>query len=216
MLKILAWLKRKHPADIICFQEFPEHRLPDCLKSFPKDTYGYRFAPSLKRRRILYGELTIFRTDKMRLVSSSSFPLRTTRLDRYSMGGVPNRSCLVTTFRRNRKTFRIANIQLSCYASNRLRYAQLTNIIHTFSHKIIPSVIIGDFNMSSLLGRRGLFRLMNKNSYKTVGKYIATHRLLIVKHQLDYVFSRNCSVRRITVDRIRFSDHYPVTAFIAL
>lgn len=216
MIKILSWLKRNDHADIICFQEFPKDRIADCQNAFPENTYGYRFAPSLKKRHELYGELTLFRIDRMHLISSSSFPLRTTRLDRYSIGGVPNRSCLVTTFRWNRKKFRLANIQLSCYASNKTRYSQLTHIVHALGRNTVPSLIIGDFNMSSLLGRKRLFQLMEKNSYKTVEKYIATHRLLMVKHQLDYVFSRNCDVRRITVDRIRFSDHYPVTAYITL
>lgn len=214
--KILAWLQRKKRADIICFQEFPKHRLADCLKTFPKDTYGYRFAPSLKKRNTLYGELTVFRTDRMRLVSAYSLPLRTTRLDRYSIGRASKRSCLVTTFRWKRKTYSIANIQLSCFASNASRYAQLTNIIHTLKHNAVPCLIIGDFNMSSILGRKKLFRLMKNNSYKAVEQYMATHRLMIVKHQLDYIFARNCAVRRVTVERIRFSDHYPITAHVTL
>jgi endonuclease/exonuclease/phosphatase family metal-dependent hydrolase len=214
--KILAWLAREKRADIICFQEFPKHRLADCQKAFPKNTYGYRFAPSLQRRAAIYGELTVFRTDRMRLVSADSLPLRTTTLDRYSIGRASKRSCLVTKFQIQRKTLSIANIQLSCLASNALRYTQLTNIIHTLKQHTVPCLIIGDFNMSSLLGRKKLFRLMKKNSYKAVEKYMATHRLMMVKHQLDYIFARNCDVRHVGVERIRFSDHYPVTADVRL
>jgi endonuclease/exonuclease/phosphatase family metal-dependent hydrolase len=214
--KILAWLERKEQADIICFQEFPKHRIADCMEAFPKNRYGYRFAQSMQKRNIPYGELTVFRTDRMSLVSSSSLPLHTNTLDRYSIGRASKRSCLVTTFRLGRKSFSIANIQLSCLASNVLRYAQLTNIIHTFRHDTVPCLIIGDFNISSLLGRKKLFRLMRNNSFEAEEKYMVTHRVMMVKHQLDYIFARDCDVRRVTVERIRFSDHYPVTAYVEL
>lgn len=214
--KILAWLATQKKTDIFCFQEFPKRHIADCMAALSKNIYRYRFAPSLRRRNTIYGELTIFRTDRMRLASFSSLSLHTNTLDRLSMGRSSRRSCLLTTFLVQRKKFIVTNVQLACLASNALRYKQLTHIIQALKTKSAPHIIVGDFNMSSFLGRKKLFLLMKNNFYKTLETYIATHRLMIVRHQLDYIFARKCVIRRVDVERVRFSDHYPVTALVRL
>lgn len=212
--KIEAWLANQKNSDIICFQEFPQDSITTIRKTVSNTEYGYRFAPSLRKRKIQYGELTLFRKDRMRLIACTSLMLRTNSIDRYSMGRHSQRSCLITTFQLNRQRCVVVNLQLSCLATNALRYHQLQHIIQILRHHEGPRIIIGDFNMSSLLGRRKLFSLMKNNYYHTLEKYVATHRLLIVRHQLDYIFTRDCTIKHIDISRIRYSDHYPVTAML--
>ncbi len=216
LIDIISWINRQTDADIICLQEFPEHRISDCMPIIQNGVYDYRFAPSLHRRKKVYGQLTMFRKNRVQLISASTLPLTSTRLDRLSFGHASRRSCLFTKFRIQRKKFIVANIQLSCLASNSLRYSQLRHIIHALKTTSISHIIAGDFNVSSLLGRKKLFMLMKNSLYETVENRMATHRLMIIKHQTDYVFAKKCRVQKISVERIRFSDHYPVTADILL
>ena len=213
---ILAWLKTQVRVDILCFQEFPETKIFDCLTAFGNTSYGYSFAPSMNIRKKTYGELTLYRTDRMKLVSSTIVRLNTNTIDRFSMGRRSSRSCILTVFQMQQKKVALANIQLASLASNKLRYGQIQNIIDTLASYNIPRLLVGDFNMTSMIRRKRLIAYMRRHRYLTEVKKVATHRLIFINHQLDYVFGNNCTVETLSVERVRFSDHYPVKATLSL
>jgi len=214
--KILAWLATQKNTDIFCFQEFPQQQIADCMKTLKDKPCGYSFAPSIRRGKKIFGQLTVFRTDRMRLISSSVLVLKTNRLDRLSLGRTTGRSCLLNVFAIRRKKFAVANAHLSWLAVNRGRYRQIEHIVEHLDSYRFPNLFVGDFNITSLLGRENLFAFMKKYFYQTSEKRVATHRIALIKHQVDYVFGKKCEVVNLEAVRIRFSDHYPVIANVRL
>ena len=208
---ILRWLAGVPPLDIICFQEFPKHRIPVCIRALSMHKYGYRFAPSLgTKKNKVYGVLTLFRKEIIHPVSYRKVSHRVNILEKaWSKGGAA-RNSLITVFRRGRQKFVLVNIHLVCLAPNSHRYRQITTIIHALRRYSHPVVIIGDYNIPSITGRRKLIRLMKKGLYQTDRKKIATYRIAGIHTQNDYVFWRNCTVNPPRPVKVRYSDHYPV------
>lgn len=214
--KILSWLCQSRRADIICLQEYPQHEIASCVKILSDTPYHYRFAPSLKIRKRVYGQLTLFRTDKVQFVTSAIITMGTNRIEKTVLRNTISRNSLLTILGKKRKRFTVVNTHLMCLASNAIRYRQIQHIIDSIPKKTRRSIIVGDFNVSSILGRKKLFALMKNNLYKTVENRMATHQLLMIRHQLDYIFAKEFTVRDINVDHVRFSDHYPITAVVRL
>ncbi len=210
---ILAWMAAAPRAAIYCFQEFPESGIDDCLNVLGHTSYGFSFAPSMKQKKAVYGELTLYRSD-VRLKSVSTLVLRTNRLDRISIGRMSGRICLVTVFVRRGVKFAVANTHLSALATNRARYTQIKDIIDFLKPHATAHLILGDFNVTSLVGRKKFFAFMRKHLYRTHEKRVITHKIALLKHQVDYVFGKKCEIVSVEALRIRFSDHYPVAATI--
>jgi len=102
--KIIYWLLKKPPYDVICFQEFPKHTIPIFLKAFSQAKYAYRFAPFLNRRGMVFGELTLFRKDKLSLKRSSTVSLGLNRGEKVLLRARTPRTSLLTIFRyKNRR-----------------------------------------------------------------------------------------------------------------
>jgi endonuclease/exonuclease/phosphatase family metal-dependent hydrolase len=211
MPKIINWLHGmvKKP-DIVCFQEFPERHIADCIEALSAVPYVYRFAASRRNKDQGFGELTLFRTDRLRIVSSKILSLGSNTLERSVFRNSMPRNCLITVFEHKKYRFEITNVHLICWALNALRYKQLEMIIAALEKKHMPSIILGDFNISSVFGRKRLVSLMKEHSYSTNEKYIATHKIAFMHQQLDYIFGKDCAIQSIAVERIKLSDHFPL------
>lgn len=213
---IIAWLSRVSNPDILCFQEFPEEKIAYFMKSFRVTAYGYRFTQSLVWHKRIYGELTIFRTNTIRCTSSSILRLGVNRFERRILKNTFPRSCLITMFYYKNISFLVANVHLAAFAVNKYKFQQATSVVETLMKKRIPSVVLGDFNISSIFGKRKLLILMRAYGYETERKRLSTHRVAVVKHQFDYIFTKQCKISSLSVLRVRFSDHYPMLATVVI
>ena len=126
------------------------------------------------------------------------------------------KSCLMTTFRIGTKMVTVANTHLVFLAANRSRYKQIQLIGDYLSFCRHTAIITGDFNLHSMRINKKLIAFMKTYGFRTSSKRLITHRIGIVKHQLDYVFVKRCYLAALTAERLRFSDHYPITALVRL
>jgi endonuclease/exonuclease/phosphatase family metal-dependent hydrolase len=217
--KITKWLSVQPAFDILCFQEFPLHKANFLLKSLKKATYQYTFACGFLRHKKEYGQLTVFNTETVIQKDSTIVLLgKLGFIERKIFKNAGERSALVTTFLCQGKKFALVNTHLIWFALNRSRKKELHKITDALSHIIpsptMPTILLGDFNYSSLTRKKGLVEFMKQfNFHDGIGK-LHTHKLFmftsIVKHQIDYVFVRKCSVNKATMTKINYSDHYPV------
>jgi len=208
--KIIFWLLKKPSYDVICFQEFPKSEIVPFLKAFSWAGYEYRFAPFIKRRQIVFGELTLFRNDKLTLIKSSTVSLGINRGERVILHSRIPRTSLLTVFQYKKQQIVMVNIHLVNVAFNTLRYKQILKIINRLDHHTIPTVLLGDFNMPSVFGRKKLFALMEEYGFDMLKKRLSTFHIVGVKYQMDYFFWRGCKVNNVSVERVKYSDHYPV------
>lgn len=221
---IQNWLLSKKRFDIICLQEFPFKKNSKFLKLFEEQGYSYAFAPSFTRKKTQYGELTLFDSKKIKLVESKTIALGTNLLEgRWLEKGFRKqkgqRSSLLTLFKYKNKKLVVANSHLLCFALNSHRLNQLNKILNQVhlvgDHTKYSSVILGDFNYTSIVRQQRLIDFMkkyeHKNAYST-----HTHKLFMVGQQLDYVFYKDCNIKKIKIDKIKLSDHYPVQFNISL
>lgn len=215
---IQNWLIDNPHFDIICLQEFPFKKNSQFLDLLDKHGYKYAFAPSFTRKKTLYGELTLYNSKKIKLVNTKVVGLGTMILEnrfienrfRKNKG---QRSSLLTHFKYKDKDFVLANSHLFCFALNSHRINQLNKILKNVTeigdHKQFSTVILGDFNYTSIIRQKKLIDFMKKNNLSNAYK-ITTHKLFFLKQQLDYVFYNNCSVKNVVIDKLKYSDHYPV------
>lgn len=214
--KIIYWLLQKPTFDVVCFQEFPKHAISPFLKAFSGAKYGYRFAPFLQRRRTTFGELTLFRKDQLTLVKSLTVSLGINSGERVMLRARIPRTSLISILRYKKKTIVLVNVHLVNVAFNALRYKQITEIMSRLNRNSTQSVFLGDFNMSSMFGRRKLFALMEKSGFDMQKKRLSTHRFAGIKHQMDYIFWKGCRVNDLSVERVKFSDHYPISFTVSV
>lgn len=211
---IQEWILSLTPQfDIICFQEFPFEKKSKFLEVFRKQGYDYTFAPSFIRKKKQYGELTLFNKNKIQLLDSQIIHLGTNLLERrfYKKNG--EKSSLLTLLKYKNKKIIIANSHLFSFALNSHRINQLMTILSSIKDaskkEVLPTIILGDFNYTSIIRQKRLMDFMNShkftNAYKT-----HTHRLFFLKQQLDYVFYKHCKITKISIDKLKYSDHYPV------
>lgn len=225
-LKLIQnWLLagRKH-YDIICLQEFPFKKDSEFLRTYEKKGYKYTFAPSFSRKKAQIGELTLYDASKIKLIQSHTLKLGSNIfegrfIDSRFKKTKGQRSSLLTLFKYKDKKLVLANSHLFTYAFNSQRINQLHKILKNVNkigdHTEYSSVILGDFNYTSIIRQKKLIDFMKKNEFKNAYK-THTHRLFFLKQQLDYVFYNNCSVKKVLVDKVNYSDHYPVQFKIEL
>jgi len=210
---IEKWLL-KDPArfDVICLQEFPFNKKSRFLKSLGKHGYDYKFAPSFSGRDHHYGELTLYKKKKLKLLGHKIVKLGTNLLEtRFRKSG--QRTSLLTLFKYRNKKIVVANSHLVCFALNSRRINQISKIIKNIkamgNHSPFTTIILGDFNYTSRIRQKRLIEFMEKNellnAYKT-----NTHKFFFVKQQLDYVFYDGCVVKNANVGKVKYSDHSPV------
>jgi endonuclease/exonuclease/phosphatase family metal-dependent hydrolase len=216
---IEEWLfKNPRRFDLICLQEFPFDEKASFLNDLEKYGFDYRFAPSSfltkpLRKKQLYGELTVFKRNKLELLDSSTIKLGGNFLEkRFRVAG--EKTSLLTVFKNKDKKIVIANSQLVCYALNSRRINQITKIIKKVrslgDHSAFSTILLGDFNYTSRVRQKKLIEFMTKNELMNAYKS-NTHKYFFIPQQIDYVFYNGCDIKNVRINRkIKFSDHYPV------
>ena len=190
--------------------------LSQFYRSLPRGVWGHRFTRSFIMRKKIYCVVTLFRQKKLRLLKSKTLLMGIHPMEKSLLRNPMEKSCLMTTFRTGRKKVTIANTHLVFLAANRSRYKQIhliTNHLTAYRH---PLVVTGDFNIPSVFANNKLISYMKTIGFQTIAKRLSTYRLALWRYQLDYVFVKHCSLASLALDRIRLSDHYPVTAIIRL
>jgi endonuclease/exonuclease/phosphatase family metal-dependent hydrolase len=216
LIDIITWINRQPDADIICLQEFPAAFLITFYRSLTRGIWGHRFTKSFLLRKKTYGLVTVYRRKKLRLAETKTLLMGINRMEKSLLGNPMEKSCLLTTFRVGRKTITVANTHLVFLAANRSRYKQIRMITDHLEPHRNPLVITGDFNIPSVRAKNTLIRYMEKFGFRTIVKRLSTYRFVVWRYQLDYVFVKRCTLASLTLERTRFSDHYPVTADIRL
>jgi len=218
LLKIVDWLGRfPRQFNIICFQEFPSSQ----IKLFQsQSSYVTQFAASFRKKGEIYGELTLVLKKNVKVLSVQTIDLGKSIYEQRMSQTTGTRSSLVTKLLYNDVTFVLANTHLAAIASNMHRRKQVRKLIEYLGSSLFaqqtPMIILGDFNYSSLFGRKGLIKLMHEQQYTNA--YLEdTHKLLNIKdHQLDYIFYKNIQVKHSKVLNLSFSDHRPITFALEL
>lgn len=204
--EVLTWLAQEN-FDIMCLQEFPEKYLSLLKELFP--LHNYEFVTSIRWDKT-YGQVTLFRKDNMQLLSSKKFLVSNNAIKRLLMGYGENRHALLTRFVYNKKQFCLINAHLTPIALNKRRILELERILKEIVDE--PVIILGDLNYTSLLPREKLFLFMESHSFEHATKGILTHKLLGVRQQLDYIFTRNIKLKNVMVLEKTYSDHKPLSA----
>lgn len=222
--KIAEWLKSADAKyDILCFQEFPKDAIETFLKSFPKN-YQYEYAKSFETQGKEFGELTIFNANILKLLYTEIVPLGKEPLFKFVKFNV-DRTSLITMFCYQKKEITIANSHLTWFAFNTYRISQIKKIIDRVSNLKCPAIILGDFNYSSHFGKKRLIKYMKKNNFQIALDNVITHTikplykripLRLFRHQLDYVFYKECKVGNTQILRVPFSDHMPTASVIII
>jgi endonuclease/exonuclease/phosphatase family metal-dependent hydrolase len=212
--RIIDWLNRIPHTDVICLQEFPQAYIKECITLLGRIPYGYSFAQAFTLRNKVYGELTLYRKDRWDSVRFQSVPLGINRLEKRVLKTTIPRTCLIATCRYKQIIIVVCNVHIVALATNRVKYEQVSRIMQTLNKKHTPVIFAGDFNISSLLGKRKLSKLMLESGYTSHTKRISTHRVGMIKHQFDYIFGNRCVVVKQYVDRVKLSDHFPLFADI--
>lgn len=215
---VLDWIsamEKKHCTnDIICFQEFPYDKVSSFISSRKIKT-GYCFAPSIYGKKKVYGQLTIFNKNKLELIKSAELPLGSSRIEKKVVQlfkHATKRKSLLTLFETNTHTqLMVANTHLTSVAFNGHRRNQLEKICREIQNSP-HALIVGDLNYTSVLPRFSLTRLIKKYQFEDATKKLKTHRILFMKHQLDYIFAKAVNVGPVITEQLPFSDHYPLMA----
>ena len=208
--KILAWLQTQKNVDIICLQEFAERDIEDCLSVLGKNRFSYAFAPSLKVLRKQCGELTLFRSPLFTLKHTEIITLRAKSANKLALYRRVPRTAILTELWWKKTPILVVNLQLTALTTNAMRYKQLHIILNAIAKKTSATLVIGDFNVPSIVSNTKLIRFMAKHKFTTSETYFSTYRLGFIKYRLDYAFSRGATISKLSTERIRFSDHYPI------
>ncbi len=213
--QIITWINENTKFDIICFQEFPKSKLDSFIKEINKiGSYNFKFTTGFVREHGTYGELTLFENKKIKILGEEVIKLGSSIVERRIHKDKLGRSSLVTTFEYGSKKFIVVNSHLACLSFNGFRMKQISKIMNRLDEispsKESPVIVLGDFNYSSLSRRRKLIQYMADRGFLNAYKK-HTHRLFYLKHQLDYVFYKNCYIDRVAVNKLAFSDHSCIT-----
>lgn len=212
--KLFPWLARQTDAEVICLQEFPERKIMELTDVLPG--YTWAFAPSMRIFKKIYGQLTLYRTSRVILKKSKIIDLGTNRVEKALLRTRLPRTALLTELIYKKKRFVLVNPQLVSLAANKLRYGQIEIILKSLTMYRIPAFIIGDFNIPSLRAKNKLMAYMEKHNFMTDEKKLRTYRLTFMRWQLDYAFARRGKIKEVNVEKIRFSDHYPVRVTVVI
>ncbi len=211
---ILKWLSSQSKQfDIICLQEFPESKL-EYIQNHLDKRYKSLFSHTFTIGKSIYGPLTLYDSLKLRPVYSTVLKLGTNIVEvALHMNNKP-RTALVTRLAHGKGELVLTNAHLACLAVNKVRRKQLGVILEHLKQvdesSKVAKVILGDFNYTSFMKQRSLMQLMTNNNFINAYRSI-THRLLFIKHQLDYAFYQNCQIKNVKVENLHYSDHFAVS-----
>lgn len=208
--EIYFWIETlKKKPDIICFQEFPYKDLRTLKKQRFIEGMDFKFSPGLERETERFGQITIYNKNKLEFVDKKTIKLGVDYLEKFYKKSPNKRTALLTRFKYNNNIFVLVNVHLSAISLNSKRLDQLSKVLRHLEK--VPTIVLGDFNYSSLWRRDGLIRFMQKFEFSVAGEKMITNRYKKrVSQQLDYVFYHKFFLQEIFVERIDLSDHYPV------
>ncbi len=210
--RIIDWLNRLPKTDIICLQEFPKEKIEECILLLGRVPYSYVYAEGFTFRKRIFGELTIYRTDMFKHVTSNIRTFGINPMERRILRTTIPRSYLMISGCIHKTRITIVNVHIVALATNAAKYAQVTTMLEQLT-KVKTSIIVsGDFNISSIIGKKRLISLFKKSGFTMHPKKLATHRVGIIRHQFDYIFTKKCSIIEQTALKIKFSDHFPIQA----
>jgi len=194
---LFPWLAKQKNVDVFCLQEFPENKIDEFQNMFPH--YQFVFTPSLRVLKKTYGVLTLTR-------------LKCTKKIHIAIG--KTNTVYATEFVYRHQHVLLVNLHLTFFSTNKQRYAQIKKILDSVISHRIPTVLIGDFNIPSFVVNNKLIAYMRDRKFETFEKRMVTHRLTRV--QLDYAFVKNGEIKNIAIERVSFSDHYPIKIEVTL
>ena len=217
---LLTWLYTENELlDFYCFQEFPEHKIPDLKVYLDKLGYDFQFASGFIRQGISYGELTAFKRSNLKLLRTEIISLggkdektvvfthqglKLFRVDKMEI----DKSALLTSFRYKGHDLMLVNAHLSTDLHNIRKLEQLGVILGTLS-TAAPAVILGDFNYAT--GRRKLTKTMGAHEFRSGLQKQKTFRFAPgISWQNDYIFQRGCEAKDVSIKHVPHPDHYPV------
>lgn len=216
LTNIIEWINHSDELpDIICFQEFPKTELQGFLKATKKrQQFDYRYAVGFARKGVAFGQLTLVKKDKLFIEEEHVVTLGRSVIESRIARDTTERSALVTTIVQGKKRFLLANVHLVCLSLNRSRIRQTFKVLADL-RKInpkgnMPTIMLGDFNYSTLTRQKQLIKVMQDNGFINAYKRY-THKLFYLKHQIDYVFYKNCFVAGVDVMRLKYSDHFCIS-----
>ena len=211
---IIKWLASQSTHyDVICLQEFPQSKLEYVMRHLDSP-YKSLFSHTFTIGRSVYGPLTIYDSSKLRTLASTVLPLGTSVVEAALHMNSKPRTALVTRLANGEGELVLANAHLACLAVNKVRRKQLGIILDHLRHIVqappVAKIILGDFNYTSFMKQNSLMQLMKNNNFANAYRSM-THRLLFIKHQLDYAFYQNCQIKNVKIENLRYSDHYAVS-----
>ncbi len=213
---VVSWITQAdlHP-DVFCFQEFPEKRLAYFEAFLQMRGYQYVYTPGVIIGKSQVGELTAYKKSKLQLVEHKELPLGNYFLERRYKKLRGQRSALLTSYKYRDSIFAVANIHLSVFSPHSMRYKQLSLVLESLGQLAEKSLVIGDFNYTSLFGVKKLFAFMETYGFSCAGERMITHKIFRrIPQQLDYVFHKNLFPNEVTVHKVPHSDHLPVSVLL--
>jgi endonuclease/exonuclease/phosphatase family metal-dependent hydrolase len=210
--EIYKWISDlKEKPQIICFQEFPEDEVEKLNNKKIFNNQNIFFAKGLSTKEKYYGEITIIDASKIKFFESKYLDFGPDHLESIFRRRIIKRSALVIEFKINNEIYSLANIHLTPASFHGKRRKQLTKVIE--ETKTSKAIIVGDFNYSSLLNKKGLISFMNKYNYDLAGEHMITNKFKYkIPQQLDYVFYKNMNHNKTEVFDLPYSDHFPVVS----
>lgn len=215
--QIVLWLKQdKVSPDIFCFQEFPEDKVADFKAFLREKGFSSTYISGQKIHDTQIGLLTAHRRKKLQLQSHKIVHLGNHAWERKLSFIKGDRVGLITNYRFNKTIFSLANIHLTVAGPNSMRYAQLKLITDALP-KDQASLIVGDYNHSSLFGVRNLHAYMKQFGYSTDEIRLVTHKIFgVLPQQLDYLFTKQLLITDLRALKVPYSDHFPLVAKLTI
>ena len=234
--RVVRYLQ-KQDADIVCLQEVDVYKndhyltlpeLRDALKKYPYTYYDFKIYNS----RHQYG-----------IVVFSKYPLRNKHTIRYTSRGNISNYCDVIVGKDTLRLFNnhlesnklditdlpdsidsealkesAHRISDKLGSARQIRHEQVKAIREEINQSPYPVIVVGDFNDVPLsytyLKMRG-HDLRDCFLESSVGKWGATLTKRKIGIRIDYILcSKKLKPAAFRVDRVNYSDHYPVTATI--
>jgi endonuclease/exonuclease/phosphatase family metal-dependent hydrolase len=210
--EIYKWLaSQDQEIDIICLQEFPEKELVNINKIAFLRISKYFYSRGLLRNKEQLGQLIIIKNPDFKMINENKIEIGVDNLERFYKKEPTKRSALSLIIEYKGIKFIIVNVHLSAMALNKTRKEQIAEIFKNIED--IPTIILGDFNYSSLIKRNELVKFMSLNNFIEAGEKMITNLYKgKISQQLDYVFYKNLILENIEVKDVKFSDHYPIFA----
>lgn len=214
---VIGWIEQAelYP-EVFCFQEFPEEKLSFFETFLAKRGYEFVYTPSIIIRGVKMGELTAHKRSDLELLGHKELLLGRYLWEKSHRAVKGQRSALLTSYRYKDEYFSVGNVHLSNFSPHSMRYKQLRKVIEELRFFSEDSLIIGDFNYTSLFGVKRLFKFMDTFGFSCIDKRLITHKIFNhIPQQLDYIFYKGFNPQEIAVHKVPHSDHLPLAVKLA-